>query len=435
MNKAELQTNWARQLISQGQPPAAKDWLDALRSQADNLIEELPPLTRKQEAWRYSRIDPLWKKSFQPVVSAPAAGTHKKPDAISAHTLVFVDGWLSADLSSIDKLPQGITLGSLRQALHKGDKHLQQHLGSIANSGENLFTALNTAMINDGLFLRIAAGTQVEEPIEVFYLNSSSEHAQLVQPRNLLLVEDHAEAMVIEHFLSGDGRDYFHNNITEIVLQKNATLAHYRIQDESRSAWHLSNLYLRQDTGSHYQGITLSFGGQWARTEYKTDFHGPEAECTLRGLYVVGDDQLSDFHLDIHHNQPVCNSREQFKGLLYGKGRAVFDGRILVDQAAQLTDAQLTNDNLMLTRSAEVDTKPQLEIYADDVKCSHGTTVGQLDPQQIFYLRSRGIEETRATHMLCQGFAQEVIEYIHVDELREQVLQRLQDTLENLPES
>jgi Fe-S cluster assembly protein SufD len=427
-------SNWARELTRQGSTPAPADWLASLRQQAEAQLDTVPQPRRKLEAWRYSRVDTLLKQQFTPVVKAPQSGALKKPNSISPHVLVFVDGWFSPALSNTSSLPSGVTLTSIHQALEDGDQRLRQNLGGIANAGENLFTALNTALINDGLFLQIAADTHIDEPLEVFYLNTVSDQALLVQPRNLIVMEQNARATIIEHFLGGEGKTYFHNNITEILLQKKAKLSHYRIQDDSNRAWHLSNLYLQQDAHSYYHGITLSFGAKWARTDYRTGFSGSEADCNLRGLYVVGDDQLSDFHLDIHHNQPTCNSREQFKGLLFGKGRAVFDGRILVDQVAQLTDAQLTNDNLMLTRNAEVDTKPQLEIYADDVKCSHGTTVGQLDPQQIFYLRSRGIEETIATHMLCQGFAQEIIDHIHLEHLREQVLQRLQATLEKLPE-
>lgn len=429
-----ITSNWARELTRQGNTPAPADWLASLRQQAEVQLDTVPQPRRKLEAWRYSRVDSLLKQQFNPVVRAPDDDTLDKPDAISPHVLVFVDGWFSPALSNTSSLPDGVTLTSIHQALEDGDQRLRQNLGGIANAGENLFTALNTALINDGLFLQVAADTRIEEPIEVFYLNTVSDQALLVQPRNLIVMEQNAKATLVEHFLGGKGKTYFHNNITEILLQKKAKLSHYRIQDDSDEAWHLSNLYLQQDSLSHYHGITLSFGGKWARTDYRSCFSGPEADCDLRGLYVVGDDQLNDFHLDIHHNHPACNSREQFKGLLFGKGRAVFDGRILVDQVAQLTDAQLTNDNLMLTRNAEVDTKPQLEIYADDVKCSHGTTVGQLDQQQIFYLRSRGIEETKAAHMLCRGFAEEIIEHVHLEHLREQALQRLQDTLEKLPQ-
>ena len=426
-----MSSNWILDVLAGDSTPPPADWLKTMRQQAGEQAAKLPLPRRKLEAWRYSRVETLLKQQgFTPVVQAPEDSGLEAPAALGPHVLVFVDGWFSPRLSRVSELPGSIRLGSLRA--HLDDDLVKSHLGRLANGGEDLFTALNTALINDGLFLVAEAGTVLDEPIEVFHLNSEAGQPQLAQPRNLLLVEDHAELSLIEHFLPGAGANYFHNGISEIHLQPRARLFHYRIQDEAPEAWHLSRIYLRQAAHSHYHGITLSFGGQWARTEYKAGFGGEQAACDLRGLYLVGDNQLSDFHLDIHHDQPACRSREQFKGLLHGKGRAVFDGRILVDRIAQLTDAQLTNDNLMLTRESEVDTKPQLEIYADDVKCSHGTTVGQLDPQQLFYLRTRGIEEKQAVHMLCEGYAGEVIDHIQLPALREQVSDRMRLALERI---
>ena len=213
------------------------------------------------------------------------------------------------------------------------------------------------------------------------------------------------------------------------MLGKNATLNHYRMQDESRQAYHLSSVYLSQQGHSHYYGTTLAFGAVWNRTEYHTTFNQAGAECELNGLYMVGDKQLADIHLDVQHSVPDCVSRERFKGVLYGKGRAVFDGHIRVDKQAQHSDAQLNNDNLLLTRDAEIDSKPQLEIFADDVKCSHGTTVGELDVQQIFYLRSRGIDEMSAHRMLCMGFAKEIVETIHVPAIQQHAMTKLSNKL------
>jgi len=426
-----MSSNWILDILAQDSSPPPAGWLKAMRQRASEQAAGLPLPRRKLEAWRYSRVETLLKQqAFNPVVRAPDDSDLETPAALGPHVLVFVDGWFSPGLSRVSELPEGIRLGSLRA--HLNDDVVKAHLGRLANGGEDLFTALNTALINDGLFLMAEAGTVLDAPIEVFHLNSNASQPPLAQPRNLVLVEDHAELTLVEHFLPGMGRNYFHNGITEIHLQPRARFSHYRIQDEAPDAWHLSRLYLRQAAHSHYHGITLSFGGQWARTEYKAGFGGEQAACDLRGLYLVGDNQLSDFHLDIHHDQPACRSREQFKGLLHGKGRAVFDGRILVERIAQLTDAQLTNDNLMLTRESEVDTKPQLEIHADDVKCSHGTTVGQLDPQQLFYLRTRGIEEQQAVHMLCEGFAGEIIDHIHLPDLREQAGKRLLKALNAL---
>ncbi|WP_456375393.1 Fe-S cluster assembly protein SufD [Thiolapillus sp.] len=423
-------SNWITDILQQQDLPPVSDWLSDLRRKARDQANQLPLPRRKQEAWRYSRVDALLKQSFTPVVQPPNGSGLEMPQSLSPHVLVFVDGWFNPALSRISDLPQGMVLGSLRE--HLDDASVKAHLGSLANSGENLFSALNSALINDGLLLKTGTGTEIESPIEVFYLNSQAEQPLLTQPRNLILVEENSKLTLVEHFLPGMGSGYFHNATTEIHVREKARFYHYRIQDEATDAWHLSNIHLVQAASSHYHGITLSFGGKWARTEYKTRFAGEQAICDLRGLYLVGDQQLSDFHLDIHHDQPACHSREQFKGLLHGKGRAVFDGRILVERIAQLTDAQLTNDNLMLTRDAEVDTKPQLEIYADDVKCSHGTTVGQLDPQQLFYLRTRGIEEQQAIHMLCAGFAGEIIEHMHLPHLREQAGERLRRTLDRL---
>ncbi len=426
-----MSSNWILDVLARDSAPPPAAWLKTMRQQAGEQAAELPLPRRKLEAWRYSRVETLLKQqAFTPVVQAPDDSGLEPPAALGPHVLVFVDGWFSPRLSRLGELPEGIRLGSLRAQLE--DDRVKDYLGRLANGGDDLFTALNTALINDGLFLVAEAGTVLEEPIEIFYLNSEASQPLLAQPRNLLLVEDQAELSLVEHFLPGAGMNYFHNGISEIHLQPNARLSHYRIQDEAPDAWHLSRLYLRQAGHSHYHGITLSFGAQWARTEYKAGFGGEQAACDLRGLYLVGDDQLSDFHLDIHHDQPACRSREQFKGLLHGKGRAVFDGRILVERIAQLTDAQLTNDNLLLTRESEVDTKPQLEIYADDVKCSHGTTVGQLDPQQLFYLRTRGIEEQQAVHMLCEGYAGEIIDHIQHPDLREQVGDRMRRALERI---
>ncbi len=432
MITAELQKSWARSLL-EAAPSSPAPWLEALQRKAGEAIEQLPPVNRKQEAWRYTNVEPLLKERFQPVVSRPAGYEGEVPEAITPHRLVFVDGWFMPQLSDVALLPQEVTAGSLAEAIAAGDERVKNRLGSVAEPDAHLFTAINTALVNDGLFLHLPAGVKLESPIELFWLNSTDgETPRLAQPRNLVILEPGAEAVLLEHHLPGQGGHYLHNAVSEIVLDPGARLAHYRIQDESEQAWHFSRAALDQGSDSSYHGITLAFGGRLSRTEYETRFTAEGASCTLRGLYTVGDDKLQDFHLDVRHDVPHCSSREQFKGLLYGKGRAVFDGRILVARDAQKSDAELTNDNLLLTRNAEVDTKPQLEIYADDVKASHGTTVGQLEPEQIFYLRARGVPQQRAVHLLCEGFAAEIIEHITVEPLRDQALARLRKTLSQL---
>jgi len=432
MITAELQKGWARSLLEAGKAPSAP-WLEALRRKAGDLIDTLPPLNRKQEAWRYTNMEPLLERELQPVVTPPPAYAGEVPEGIAPHRLVFVDGWFVPGLSDTARLPETVTCGGLSDAVADDDERVKNRLGSVADPGAHLFTALNTALVNDGLYLHVPAGVKLEAPIEIFWLNSEGRN-RLVQPRNLVILEPGAEATLVEHHLPGAGAHYFHNALYELILDPEARLAHFRVQDESPTAWHLSRLAIEQSGDSRYHGITLAFGARVGRTEYDGRFVAEGARCDLRGLYVVGDGQLQDFHLDVRHAVPGCASREQFKGLLHGKGRAVFDGRILVAKDAQKSDAELTNDNLLLTRDAEVDTKPQLEIYADDVKASHGTTVGQLEPEQIFYLRARGIDRHRAVRLLCEGFAAEIIEHVAVEPLREQALARLRRVLAEIEE-
>ena len=437
------QRDWFSALAGNPEPERSgpePDWLRNTRDLARDAIGTLPVPNRKLEAWRYTSIEGLLQQTFSPAVEPGRTWTHEELEpwlgpATDVHRLVFVNGQCIPRLATGLELPTGVTLGSLRAALGTDPKLLATWLNHTGAHEEHLFSALNTALIHDGLLLHIAADVQLDRPIEVVYLNLEQDKALLNQPRNLVVLEPGASATLVERFVGADEAVYFHNQVTELVLQEGADLRHYRMQEESRTAWHLSSLYLSQDARSHYQGTTLSFGGRWARTEYQTRFQHEAAHCDLNGLYTVGKGQLTDFHLDIRHSVPNCTSRERFKGILFGKGRAVFDGRILVEKQAQKSDAQLRNDNLMLVRDAEVDTKPQLEIHADDVQCSHGTTVGQLDPQQVFYLRSRGIDTNAARRMLCLGFAGEVIDTIEIPALREQAMERLTATIRTATET
>lgn len=410
------------------------DWLQDTRARARQAITELPVPNRKLEAWRYTSIEGLLQQDFSLDTLPARSWTQEELEpwlgpAGDVHRLVFVNGQCIPRLANGLQLPAGVTLGSLRAALGTDPGLLSTWVNRTAAHEEHLFSALNTALIHDGLLLHVAADVQLDRPIEVVYLNLAQDRSLVIQPRSLVVLEPGARATLVERFAGADKAVYFHNQVSELVLQEGARLQHYRLQEESAAAWHLASLYLSQGARSHYQGTTLSFGGRWARTEYQTRFQHEGAHCELNGLYTVGKGQLSDFHLDVRHSVPGCTSRECFKGILYGKGRAVFDGRILVDKQAQRSDAQLRNDNLMLVRDAEVDTKPQLEIHADDVQCSHGTTVGQLDPQQIFYLRSRGIDADAAQRMLCLGFAGEIIDTIEVPALREHATERLAATI------
>ena len=416
------------------------NWLKDTRAEAKNALVNLPIPQRKLENWRYSNINKLFDIDFEPVISISEKLDDLNLDdylldGIDSYRLVINNGHCVNSLCNIDGLPAGVKLVSLAQALITDPDSLSTWFGHVSGDDQEIFTSLNTALANDGLFVHIESGVTLDKPIEVIYINHSIDSSLMIQSRNLLVLENNASATLIERYQSKDQSLYFNNNLTEIVLDESASLTHYRIQEESKQAYHLGSIFLSQGASSTYKDTTITMGGAWARTDFNVEFRNEHAECNLDGLYMVGDQQLIDCHLNIQHKAPNCASQHTFKGILYGQGRAVFDGLIYVDKLAQGTDAHLSNDNLMLTRKAEVDTKPQLEIYADDVKCSHGTTVGQLEPEQIFYLRSRGIDEDKAHKMLCLGFADEVVNSIDISALREYVDDILQDTLTSINNS
>jgi len=414
-------------------PGGHAEWLASQRARATEQFVHQGFPTRKEEAWRYTSLervlDQAWVPNAEPALqpaTADIAAFHLAKDAVAR--LVFINGRCLPGLSSLGGLPAGLRVGGLHAALEHQPERLAPWLGQAAQASVSSFTALNTALIDDGAWVHIAAGTKLAGPVELLYLSTGPE-TTVAQPRNLVVLEDGVEATVVEHYASLDATACFTNSLTEVLLGADAQLEHARLQDESAAARHISNVFVQQGQSSHYRAVAVSLGGLWSRSEYHNRMQQTQARCEIDGLYIAGDAQLTDVHLDIGHAVPACTSRERFKGILLGRGRAVFDGRIRVELDAQKTDAQLANDNLILSRDAEVDTKPQLEIFADDVKCSHGTTVGQLDPAQLFYLRSRGIGADDARRMLCLGFATEVLQACSVDGFRARVESRLQQRL------
>jgi len=400
-------------------------WLMNQRRGAVESLARLGVPQRRQESWRYTSLERLLGQGF-----VPAAGTIAPQDSdleslllpkLDTWRLVFVNGRFAPNHSDLDGLPPGVMATSLLQSIGSNPIVASRWLGRAAGAPEHAFSALNTAAIQDGLLIHLPRGLQLERPIEVLYLTSAPGCATVVHPRALVLLEAGARATLIERFAGHDHSLYFNNALTEIFLEDGAELEHQQLQQESPAAFHLHSLFVNQNGRSRYQNTGFILGGTWSRNEIRVDFLGTEARADLQGLYVTGEQQLSDVHLDIRHTHPGCTSRADYRGLLHGKGRAVFDGRIIVNPDAHKSDAHLHNANLLLSRNAEVDTKPQLEIYADDVKCSHGASVGQLDPAQLYYLRSRGIDAAQARHMLCLGFAGEILERCRIEPLRETV--------------
>ena len=393
---------------------ASETWLNQTRKNATEAIGGIVMPGRKQESWRYSDLASLYQQQFyyptKPVDGvADDAVENWVYNAEDSHRLVFINGQYTSKLSSIQALPDGVSIGSLRDGLMSAPEQMASWLSQRESDESDVFSQLNRAFINDGLFVHVPANVHLEHPIEVVYLNLTDELSLLCQPHSLVILEDGASAKLVERFVGRGPSSYFYNGVTRIKLAANASLQHHRLQNESSSAHHLSRVELRQHNASQYHGVNIAIGASWSRTDINVRFDGPHAVCELDGLYTVGDRQYNDFHLDVLHKLPHCRSREDFKGIVYGNGRAVFDGMILVEKNAQKTDAQLSNKNLLLSQNGEVDTKPQLEIHADDVKCSHGTTVGKLDPNQLFYLRSRGIDQHKARQMICLGFAEQVL--------------------------
>lgn len=419
-------------------PGSGLDWLEAERSQALARVRAEGVPSARQEGWRYTGLKTLVEQPFVRYAE-PVTGVEEEDleevlvPGLDAHRVVLVNGRFVAGLSRLGALPAGVRAGSLREILESDPDAVADRLTKVAGDGAHVFSALNTAGMDDGFVLLVGRGALVERPIELIHLSVGMDEPRVAQPRHLVVLEEGAQAGLIERYVSLGESLYCTNSVLELSLARAAVLRHQRIQLESVNAFHITGVYLSQGADSRYLGVNIGLGAAWARTDLVVRFAGQHAECDLKGLYLAGDKQVMDHHLDIDHGVPQCSSRETFKGVLYGKGRAVFDGRIHVAVDAQKTDAQLSNKNLLLSRNAEIDTKPQLEIHADDVKCSHGTTVGQIDPQMLFYLRSRGISAPLARRMLCLGFAGEIIEALGPEPLREYVTEVVGRRLETAP--
>ena len=398
-------------------------WLLNSRDTAINALNELSFPERKQEPWRYTSPTTLLEHRFQPVTEAFQALQDVDIDefllqGVETHRLVFANGRLVTDLSDLSQMPPGVTITSLYQAISEQSPEVSLWLGKLARTDRDAFTAMNGAEMNDGLFIHVADGQILDRPIEVLFITTGLTDAIVVQPRNLIVMGQAAHATLIERYASTGSSLYFNNGISEVVLEQDASLQHLRLQTESENAYHLHTDFVAQAADSVYTSTVYSLGGCWSRSDTELRFSATGARADLAGLFTVGDRQVNDVRLNIDHAVPGCSSESHYRGLLHGAGRGVFDGRIVVGAEAQQTEAHLNNANLLLTRKAEVDTKPQLEIYADDVKCSHGTTVGQLEDAQMFYLRSRGIDADEAQRMLSLGFAGEILERCTIDPLR-----------------
>lgn len=406
------------------------DWLTPIRERGAQGVSGMPLPTRKDEAWRYTPLGFLDENDYRPS-NVGATADLQLPDisgllltGFEGDRLVFVNGHLAPGLCALSGESDGATVSALAGGLGEVSEDLRRHLGQTAEQ-RHVFSALNMALMSDGALIHVPRGVACKKPIEILHISVASQGPEIANPRHLIVLEQGARAEIIERYCSLGDTAHFNNVTIEVALGAGSELAHARSQEEGPNARHLSDLQVRLAERSRYRLVLAALGGAWSRSDVRVSFEGEGANAELDGLMLAGDKQLNDVHLDIRHEVPNCSSREAFKGILDGRGRVVFDGRILVARDAQKTDARLSNDNLMLSRSAEVDTKPQLEIFADDVQCSHGTTVGELDKDMLFYLRSRGIPQVQATRILCQGFAQEVLDRLDSPALRERAGEQL----------
>ncbi len=398
----------------------APELLQDLRQRGRERFATFGLPSRRQEEWRFTRLKGIEEEIFQPP-DVVASRVDISPWRVSdAHLLVFVDGIFSPEVSDVSDLPDGVVVSNLVLATASESKAVSEHLGSLAGLELHPFAALNTALVADGAFIHLPAGVELERPIQLVFVSGSEGRSTLSAPRILIVAEAASRATVVEQYL-GDGGASLSCPVSEIVLAEDAVLDHVVVQEEEISAHHLAVRQIRLAAASRYSAQTLSLGGALTRSDIGVVLDGEGVEASLDGLYLADGVQQADTHLTVRHARPDCSSHQLYKGILAGSARAVFNGRIIVDQDAQKTDANQSNRNLLLSDSATVHSNPQLEIFADDVRCTHGSTVGRLDEEAVFYLRSRGIARDEAIRMLTLAFAGEVLERVPVEALRERL--------------
>jgi Fe-S cluster assembly protein SufD len=370
--------------------------------------------TAKDEEWRFTPIGPIAAGAWGltgPVRKTPVTSEDLVPFRFGQPgwtTLVFVDGAFDGGLSHRPGLPAGVTVETLAEALAR-DAALAARIGGVAQLDATPFAALNAAFATDGAVVRVPAGADAGDPIHFLFVATAAAAGVALPLRTLIVVEAGARAQIVESYVGLDGGRYFTNAVTEVVVGERAWVEHCRIQRESEAGYHIGLTHVEQARASHYRSFTLSMGGAISRHDLRARLGAENVETLLYGLYLGRGEQLVDNHTVIYHDQPNCRSWEVYKGILDGKSHAVFNGKVFVKPEAQKTDAKQTNRNLLLSATAKVDTKPQLEIFADDVKCTHGATVGRLDESAYFYLQSRGIPRARAQELLTYAFAAEVV--------------------------
>ncbi|HXW56157.1 MAG TPA: Fe-S cluster assembly protein SufD [Candidatus Cybelea sp.] len=406
-------------------------WLRALRENGFRRFCEVGFPTLRDEDWRFTNVSAIAETPFRiPRAGAQVSSRDLDPWRIAhpAGELVFFNGRFVPELSSRN-LPPGAEAGSLAARLTTDSPSVEAHLGAYLSIERDAFSALNTAFAEDGAYVRIPRGTVVDRPIHLLFVSAGSGAPAMTNPRNLILAEEESQAAIIEDYISLDEDVAFCNTATEFVVGDNATVSHYMLERENRQAFNVSTLRIQQGRNANVASHSLLVGGALVRNNVHPVLAGEGGECLINGLFLGTDRQHLDNYMLVEHAKPHCGSRQFYNGILDGHAHGVFHGRIIVHKDAQKTDAKQTNRNLLLSDDAQIDTKPQLEIYADDVKCTHGATIGQIEEDALFYLRSRGLDEAAARKLLLLAFASECLERMREEPVRRYVEGLINDRL------
>ncbi|MEP6666339.1 MAG: Fe-S cluster assembly protein SufD [Nocardioidaceae bacterium] len=422
---------WSLEPKTNGQHPV---WLTGVRRAAVDWVAEHGFPTAKDEDWRYTRVGPILEVPFEPAVlgmshTLSLSAIDELAGDLGGTRLVFVNGFFAPELSSLAKLPEGATATSLARVLVDDGELLEGVFSRPFPAQHHAFTALNAALSEDGAFVQLPAHTTVDEPIHLVFVSDTGASPLVSNPRSVILAGAGSRVAIVETHAGMAGAVYLTNAVTEVVVDEGAEVAHYKVQNESETAFHLALLDVRQGRGSRFSSHSVALGSSIARHEVKVNLEAEGAEVSLNGLYMPRGEQHHDNPTIIEHTAPRCTSRELYKGVIDGRGQGVFNGRIIVHPGAAGTDASQTNKNLLLSEWAEVDTRPRLEILADDVKCAHGAAVGQLDEDAVFYLRSRGVPHQVARGLLTYAFVNEMLELLRVAPLRSHVESQVAERL------
>ncbi|MFY7787188.1 MAG: Fe-S cluster assembly protein SufD [Thermoflexibacteraceae bacterium] len=396
--------------------------LHTLRQEALQTFRQFGFPTTKHEEWKYTNLKRIVEKVYeQPTATTTNIANHLLPlEGLQSNVLVFVNGQYQAALSKITPQAQ-LTILPLAEALQTHSELINKHLGKYATNSKDAFVAMNTAFVEQGVFIHVAAKTVIETPIYIQHLTDTTNQNVLVQPRLLVLAEKFSEFTIVEKFRGFGQKSALNNVVREMVVEDNAHVNHYILQNELPTVSHINHTVVQQASNSLYNNVTVSLNGEIIRNSLDIVIAGQNCESHLLGLYAPTGNTHIDNHTLVDHQQPNSYSNEMYKGLMDGKSVAVFNGKIYVRPHAQKTNAFQSNKNILLSETASVNTKPQLEIWADDVKCSHGCTTGALDEEPMFYLRSRGVPEKQARALLMFAFVEDILDKIQVPALREHI--------------